>query len=132
MIKLYFTSLFYFVIIDTVGIQAFVIRVYRQNLPSNLRVELNLGSAILFYIIFVFGLVYFVIAPQKNSHLSSLIIPSVIYGLVTYATYALTVKAAFNIFNWIIVISDILWGMLLCTLISLLTVYTANKVGFLS
>ena len=54
------------------------------------------------------------------------------YGLTTYATYALTVKAVFNVFNWTIVISDIAWGMALCTAISLLTVYTISKVGFLN
>ena len=54
------------------------------------------------------------------------------YGLATYATYALTVKAVFNTFNWTIVISDVAWGMLLCVLISTITIYTVSKVGFLN
>ena len=52
-------------------------------------------------------------APFKNASLTSVIVPATMYGLATYATYALTVKAVFNVFNWTIVISDIAWGMAL-------------------
>ena len=132
MIKLYLTTLFYFLIIDTIGIQTFVVRIYNKNLPDNLKINLDITSAVIFYLIFVLGLVYFVVAPFKNASLTSVIVPAVMYGLATYATYALTVKAVFNVFNWTIVISDIAWGMVLCTAISLLTVYTISKVGFLN
>ncbi len=132
MIKLYLTTLIYFFVIDTIGIQSFVVKLYNKNLPSNLKINLDISSAIIFYLIFVFGLVYFVIYPLKTSNLSNLIIPSIIYGLVTYATYALTVKAVFNVFNWEIVIYDIIWGMLLCTIVSVLTVLTISKVKFLN
>ena len=132
MIKLYLTTLFYFLIIDTIGIQSFVIKIYKTNLPDNLKINFDITSAIIFYLIFVFGLVYCVIAPFKNASLSSAIIPAIMYGLATYATYALTVKAVFNTFNWTIVISDVAWGMLLCVLISTITIYTVSKVGFLN
>ncbi len=132
MIKLYLTTLFYFLIIDTIGIQSFVIKIYKTNLPDNLKINFDITSAIIFYLIFVFGLVYFVIAPFKNASLSSVIIPAIMYGLATYATYALTVKAVFNTFNWTIVISDVAWGMLLCVLISTITIFTVSKVGFLN
>ena len=132
MIKLYITTLFYFLIIDTIGIQTFVVKIYTKNLPSSLKINFDILSAIIFYLIFVLGLVYFVVAPYKNSPIISIITPAIMYGLATYATYALTVKAVFNVFNWQIVISDVLWGMVLCTLISVLTVYTVSKVSFLN
>ena len=132
MIKLYITTLFYFLIIDTIGIQTFIVKIYTKNLPSNLKIDFDILSAIIFYLIFVLGLVYFVIAPYKNSPITSVITPAIMYGLATYSTYALTVKAVFNVFNWQIVISDVLWGMVLCTLISVLTVYTVSKVSFLN
>ena len=132
MIKLYLTTLFYFLIIDTIGIQTFVVKLYDKNLPSNLKINLDITSAILFYLIFVFGLVYFVISPLKNMNLSNVILPSMIYGLVTYSTYALTVKAVFNVFNWEIVISDIIWGMTLCLIVSILTLLTVSKIKFLN
>ena len=132
MIKLYLTTLFYFLIIDTIGIQSFVVKLYDKNLPSNLKINLDITSAILFYLIFVFGLVYFVISPLKNMNLSNVILPSVIYGLVTYSTYALTVKAVFNVFNWEIVISDVIWGMVLCLIVSTLTLLTVSKIKFLN
>ena len=132
MIKLYLTTLFYFLIIDTIGIQTFVVRIYSKNLPDNLKINLDITSAAIFYLIFVIGLVYFVVAPFKNESIANVIIPASMYGLATYATYALTVKAVFNVFNWTIVISDIAWGMTLCTAICLLTVYTYQNVSFLN
>tara|TARA_B100001029_G_scaffold142509_1_gene122126 strand:+ start:190 stop:588 length:399 start_codon:yes stop_codon:yes gene_type:complete len=132
MIKLYLTTLFYFLIIDTIGIQSFVLKLYNKNLPSNLKINFDMTSVILFYLIFVFGLVYFVISPLKNLNLSNAIIPSIIYGFITYSTYALTVKAVFNVFNWEIVISDIAWGTVLCLIVSLLTIYSVSKISFLN
>jgi len=132
MIKLYLTTLFYFLIIDIVGIQSFVVKLYDKNLPSNLKINLDITSAIIFYLIFVFGLVYFVISPLKNMNLSNVILPSIIYGLVTYSTYALTVRAVFNVFNWEIVISDVIWGMVLCLIVSTLTLLTVSKIKFLN
>lgn len=132
MVKLYLTTLFYFLIIDTIGIQSFVVKLYNKNLPANLKINLDITSAIIFYLIFVFGLVYFVISPLKNMALNNIIVPSMVYGLVTYSTYALTVKAVFNVFNWEIVISDIIWGTVLCLIVSLLTIFTVNKLEFLN
>ena len=132
MIKLYLTTLFYFLIIDTIGIQSFVLKLYNKNLPSNLKINFDMTSVILFYLIFVFGLVYFVISPLKNLNLSNAIIPSMVYGFITYSTYALTVKAVFNVFNWEIVISDIAWGTVLCLIVSLLTIYSVSKISFLN
>ena len=132
MIKLYLTTLFYFLIIDTIGIQTFVVKLYNKNLPSNLKINLDITSAIIFYLIFVFGLVYFVILPLKNLNINSAILPSMVYGFVTYSTYALTVKAVFNVFNWEIVISDIIWGTILCLIVSVLTLLTVSKIKFLN
>ena len=99
MIKLYLTTLFYFLIIDTIGIQLFVVKLYNKNLPPNLTINLDITSAIIFYLIFVFGFVYFVISPLKNMNIAKAIQPSIVYGFVTYSTYALTVKAVFNVFS---------------------------------
>ena len=132
MIKLYLTTLFYFLIIDTIGIQSFVVKLYNKNLPSNLKINLDITSAIIFYLVFIFGLVYFVISPLKHMNLTSAIIPSMVYGFVTYSTYALTVKAVFNVFNWEIVILDIIWGTILCLIVSVLTLLTVSKIKFLN
>ena len=132
MIKLYLTTLFYFLIIDTIGIQLFVVKLYNKNLPPNLTINLDITSAIIFYLIFVFGLVYFVISPLKNMNIAKAIQPSIVYGFVTYSTYALTVKAVFNVFNWEIVISDIIWGTILCLIVPILTLLSVSKIKFLN
>ena len=83
MIKLYITTFIYFIIIDLIGINFFVRKVYEKNLPKDIKIDFNIPVAFIFYFIFVFGLVYFVIAPNKDNGVSSIIMPSIIYGLVT-------------------------------------------------
>ena len=79
MIKLYLTTLFYFLIIDTIGIQTFVVRIYNKNLPDNLKINLDITSAVIFYLIFVLGLVYFVVAPFKTVSYTHLTLPTTPY-----------------------------------------------------
>ena len=74
MIKLYITTFIYFIIIDLIGISLFVRKVYEKNLPKDVKLDFNLPVALIFYFIFVFGLVYFVIAPNKENGISSIII----------------------------------------------------------
>ena len=132
MIKLYITTFIYFIIIDLIGISLLVRKVYEKNLPKDVKLDFNLPVALIFYFIFVFGLVYFVIAPNKDNDVSSIIMPSIIYGLVTYATYALTVKAVFNTLNTQLSVFYIICWIALCLSISVLTIYTISKFEFLN
>ena len=75
------------------------------------------------------GLLYFAILPNKSYNISEAILNGAIYGLCTYATYALTVHAVMNIFNWNIVISDVLWGVVLSASVSALKVFTLSKLS---
>jgi len=90
---------------------------------------LRLFSAILFYLIFLSGLLYFSILPNKTYSISQALISGGMYGLTTYATYALTVFAVMNIFNWNIVVSDVMWGIFLSATVSVLTVITLSKIN---
>ena len=91
--------------------------------------ELKIFPAVLFYVIFLLGLIFFVINPKQGSSLLNIFIIGAFYGLVTYGTYDLTVYASLNIFNLKIVITDILWGMVLSGLVASLTVFTSAKLN---
>ena len=89
MIKLYITTFIYFIIIDLIGISFFVRKVYEKNLPKDVKLDFNIPVALIFYFIFVFGLVYFVIAPNKDNGISSIIMPSI---TVSYTHLTLPTK----------------------------------------
>ena len=75
MIKLYITTFIYFIIIDLIGISFFVRKVYEKNLPKDVKLDFNIPVALIFYFLFVFGLVYFVIAKNKDNGSKSIILP---------------------------------------------------------
>jgi len=129
MIKAFLIATVYFIIIDITFINLVIVKIYKSNLPEFVEIGFKAAPAILFYLIFLSGLLYFSILPNKTYSISQALISGGMYGLTTYATYALTVYAVMNIFNWNIVVSDVMWGIFLSATVSVLTVLTLSKIN---
>ena len=91
--------------------------------------DINWFAAIIFYLLFIAGLVTFVISPaiEKHSWVHALLFGA-LFGLITYATYDLTNLATLN--NWpvLVTIVDLIWGTVLSASISVITYLIANKI----
>ena len=129
MIKAFLIATVYFIIIDITFINLVIVKIYKSNLPEFVEIGFKAVPAILFYLIFLSGLLYFSILPNKTYSVSQALVSGGMYGLTTYATYALTVFAVMNIFNWNIVVSDVMWGIFLSATVSVLTVITLSKIN---
>ena len=127
MIKTFFIALLFFFIIDVFWIYFVATPMYKQEIPSLM--ELKIAPALLFYAIFLMGLIFFVVNPNQDNTLLNVFLIGAFYGLVTYGTYDLTVYASMNIFSLKLVVADILWGMILSGAVSTLTVFTINKLN---
>jgi len=127
MIKTFVIALIFFCIIDVFWIYFVATPMYKQEVASLM--QLKIPPAILFYIIFLVGLIFFVINPNHGNTLVNVFMIGAFYGLVTYATYDLTVYATMNIFSLKLVIADILWGMFLSGSVATLTVFTTAKLN---
>ena len=127
MIKTFFISLLFFFIIDVFWIYFVATPMYKQEVGALM--ELKVPPALIFYVIFLLGLIFFVINPNQNNTLINVFLIGAFFGLVTYGTYDLTVYASMNIFSLKLVIADILWGMLLSGSVAALTVFTINKLN---
>ena len=127
MIKTFFIALLFFFIIDVFWIYFVATPMYKQEIPSLM--ELKVAPALLFYAIFLMGLIFFVVNPNQDNTLLNVFLIGAFYGLVTYGTYDLTVYASMNIFSLKLVVADILWGMILSGAVSTLTVFTINKLN---
>jgi uncharacterized membrane protein len=79
----------------------------------------NWAAAFLFYLIFILGMMVFVIYPaiKANTAMQALWM-GMLYGLVTYATYDLTNLALLKDWPATIVVVDILWGIVLSGMVS--------------
>ncbi len=127
MIKTFFIALLFFFIIDVFWIYFVATPMYKQEISSLM--DLKVPPAILFYVIFLLGLIFFVVNPNQDSTLLNVFLIGSFFGLVTYGTYDLTVYASMNIFSLKLVVADILWGMFLSGVVATLTVFTINKLN---
>ena len=127
MIKTFFIALIFFFIIDVFWIYFVATPMYKQEVSSLM--ELKIPPALLFYVIFLLGLIFFVVNPNQDNTLLNVFLIGAFFGLVTYGTYDLTVYASMNIFSLKLVVADLLWGMFLSGAVATLTVFTINKLN---
>ena len=81
-----------------------------------LRPDPNWSAAIVFYLIFVLGLLVFVGVPGlQTGSTKKVLILGALFGLITYATYDLTKLVTLKDWPWIVTAVDLLWGGILAT-----------------
>jgi Predicted membrane protein len=91
--------------------------------------DINWLAAIIFYLLFISGLVIFVILPAVEKHsLGHALIFGALFGLISYATYDLTNLATLKDWPLQVTIVDLIWGTVLASSISLITYLIANKI----
>jgi uncharacterized membrane protein len=102
---------------------------YQEQLGFLMRPDINWFAAIFFYILFIAGLVIFVISPavEKHSWVHALLFGA-FFGLITYATYDLTNLATLKDWPLLVTVVDLIWGTVLASSISLITYLIANKI----
>ena len=109
--KLYFAMFFAFLLIDGIWLGLVARGFYGRHLGYLLRPDPNWFAAILFYLLFIAGILLFVVVPA--SHHDSwrrALVHGAIFGLVTYATYDLTNLATIKDWPLIVTIVDLAWG----------------------
>lgn len=126
--KLYLITLPVFFATDMVWLGFIARGFYRARLGFLLRDSFDWKAAILFYLIFIFGLVFFAIAPsfQNRSWLEA-ITKGALFGLITYATYDLTNQATVKDWPFLVTIVDLMWGTFLAGSVSSISFAIANK-----
>lgn len=129
-IKLYAIALPVFFVIDMIWLGLVAKNFYRDQIGFLLKPDVNWGAAILFYCLFIGGLVLFVIEPAltKNSLLHALAFGA-LFGLITYATYDLTNLATMKDWPLLVTIVDLIWGAVLASSVSVITYLIATKLG---
>ncbi|MCU0105614.1 DUF2177 family protein [Acholeplasma vituli] len=121
-LKLYGIAFVVFFIVDIVWLSLVAKDLYNKEIGSLLKPDVNWVAAIIFYLLFILGLVVFVIEPSvASSSLGKAMLLGAFFGLVTYATYDLTNLATMKDFTLKITLIDLTWGTALGFLTSTLT-----------
>lgn len=128
--KIYLIALPVFFAIDMVWLGLVAKGFYRGQIGSLLKTDVNWVAAISFYLLFIGGLVYFVIEPAvKNGTWSSALLVGALFGLMTYATYDLTNLATLKDWPLLVTFVDMAWGMVLAASVSTVTYVIASKLN---
>lgn len=103
-------------------------KLYYGEMGAVLLDKPNVIPAALFYVIYIIGVVVFVINPalEKDS-VSYALGYGALFGLVAYATYDLTSLAVVKGFSTKIVVIDLIWGALLTVVVAAGTVLVVQK-----
>jgi uncharacterized membrane protein len=119
-VSLYLMTLAVFFVIDMVWLGFVAKDFYRKHLGSILSPKVNWAAALLFYLMFIAGLLIFVIRPAlaQGEPLKALLLGA-LFGLISYATYDLSNLATLKDWPVVVTVVDLVWGTTLGGLVSL-------------
>jgi len=126
-IKLFLIALPVFFVIDIIWLVLVARKFYNNQIGSLMRPDVNWYAAVIFYLVFLCGLVVFVVTPALEKHsLTHALLFGAFFGLVTYATYDLTNLATLKDWPMLVTVVDLIWGMALSASVSAITYLIAN------
>jgi uncharacterized membrane protein len=94
-----------------------------------MRPQINWAAAILFYLLFIIGIVLFAVRPalEFQSPMRA-IVYGALFGFFAYATYDLTNLATVRDWPVIVTVIDLVWGTVLCGAVSWASYFISNKI----
>jgi uncharacterized membrane protein len=110
-VKLYLLTAIVFFAIDLVWLGVLAVNFYQRQLGSLLAEQVRWVPAILFFLIFIAGLLVFAVLPGLSAgSLARALTLGAFLGLMAYATFDLTCLALFRDFPIVVVVVDMVWG----------------------
>jgi uncharacterized membrane protein len=107
----YLATIIFMFIIDLIWLSQLAKPLYQAGIGHLMAAEPKLGFAALFYLVFVFGLIWFAVRPNiATKGLKSCFIAGAMFGFFIYASYDLTNLALLK--DWPLGLSliDMTWG----------------------
>ena len=104
-----------FFLIDLIWIGLVAGNFYTETIGDMLRVSVNWPAALIFYLVYVGGIVLFVVVPaiKNGSGPGRTALMGGLLGLFAYGTFDLTALALFEGWPLVVTIVDMAWGFIL-------------------
>ncbi len=129
-IMIYMAAIAAFFLIDLVWLGVVAQGFYKAQLGPLLAERTNWPVALLFYLLYIAGLLYFVVQPGLDAgSWTSVAVRGAIFGIITYATFDLTCLALFRDFPYVVAAVDMLWGAVLAGSVSVVAWRVATALG---
>lgn len=127
-LKLYSVAVVVFFVIDLTWLGVIARSFYQAQMGHLMRPSVNWAAAVVFYLIFVLGIVVLSVLPAvERQSLTHAILLGGLLGLVTYAAYDLTNLATLEGFPLKVALVDMVWGTVLCATVSAITFLAATR-----
>ncbi|MBE5982642.1 MAG: DUF2177 family protein [Paenibacillaceae bacterium] len=127
-IKTYFITLAVFFLIDMLWLAVVAKELYRKELGFLMSDKPNLVAAVIFYLVFILGLIFFVINPALNKESwKYALLAGMLFGFITYSTYDLTNLATIKNWPLKITVIDLIWGSSLGGVVSTISFFILKK-----
>ena len=115
----YVVSAVIFAVLDVAWILLVANPLYQNKIGGLLAPKANLAGAVLFYVIFVAGMVHYGVRPNTpDVSVRQRVTGAALFGFFTYATWALTGFAVLKDFPALVAVTDILWGAAACSIVT--------------
>jgi len=130
LIRLYGLMTAVFFAIDIVWITVVAKSFYQEHLAALLRPDVVWPAALLFYAIYLAGILVFAVMPALNTGSAPRAIAlGAFLGLFAYATFDLTSLALFRSFPVNVVVVDLAWGSVLTASVALAGFWMGRWLG---
>jgi len=129
-IYLYLLTFLAFFAIDFVWLTFVATKFYSTKIGHLMAPKPKLIPAIIFYLIFVVGIIIFAVLPgYESNNLWQTVLLGALFGMLSYSTYDLTNLATLK--NWpvSITIIDIIWGTSVSAITSVAGYFIATLLG---
>ena len=129
-LSVYAATLVIFFAIDLVWLGVVAKNFYRQQIGHLLAPEVNWGAAVLFYLLFIGGLVFFAVKPALEAGSASRALGyGALLGLLTYATYDLTNQATMRDWPVVVTVVDLVWGTVVSATVAYLSCQVSTRIN---
>jgi uncharacterized membrane protein len=127
--KIYLITVPIFFLIDLFWLGVLAKDFYKKHLGYLFRPNINWTAALLFYFLFIAGIVVFAVKPGLETHSSQrALLDGALFGFLAYATYDLTNLATIRDWPVIVTVADLIWGTVLCGGVSWVSYVISAKV----
>ena len=124
----YVVTLIAFIAIDMIWLVWLARATYVAEMGDLLRKQPNMVAAVIFYLVYAAGLMFFAISPGlKSGSIVQTAALAAALGFVAYGTYDLTNLSVMNGFNVKIAVIDLIWGTCLSAMVAAVTFLVISK-----
>ena len=124
----YIGALLAFLVLDGLWLGVLMSSTYKELLGTLMLAQPKWGPAIVFYLLYVLGVVFFVVLPAlARGSARKAALSGALFGLVAYGTYDMTNWATLQGWSAQLALMDMAWGGLLTCLAALSGYWTARK-----